>query len=117
MASGVPKLNNRNFEVWLLLIEALMTRKGVEDVGMGRHTRPETGPNSKGVKDWERKNKEARAEIMLHVEEDQLAHCFSLVASEIIEELTRVHRARGLATRLALRRRFLTLKKLSDQPM
>ena len=117
MSSGVLKLNNTNFEVWILLVEALMTRKGIEEVGFGRVPRPETGLSSKGVKDWERKNKEARAEILLHVEEDQLAHCFSLVASEIIEELTRVHRARGLATCLALRRRFLTMKKRADQPM
>lgn len=117
MTSGVPKLNQTNFEVWIVLIEALLTRKGLEGVALGEVEKPLTGPNSKGVRDWERKNKEARAEIILHVEEDQISHCVSLVASEVIEELTRVHRARGLATRLTLRRRFLTMKKKIDQPM
>lgn len=70
MSSGVPKLNRTNYEVWVQLIEALLTRKGLDDVAFGRAPKPLTGPNSKGVKDWERKNKEARAEIMLHVEED-----------------------------------------------
>lgn len=115
--SGITKLSRGNFEVWIMLIEAVLTRKGLEGVAFGRVLRPETGPNSKGVKEWDRKNSEARAEIILSVEEEQLAHCFSPNATQIIEELTRVHRAHGLATRLALRRRFLTMKKTSEQSM
>lgn len=110
-------LTPKSAQLLFQLIEALLTRKGLDDVAFGRAPKPLTGPNSKGVKDWERKNKEARAEIMLHVEEDQLTHCFSMVASETLDELERVHRAHGLATRLAYRRRFLTMKKKADQSM
>ncbi|KAI0693234.1 hypothetical protein BC835DRAFT_1276352 [Cytidiella melzeri] len=75
--SDVLKLNNKNYEVWCVLMEVLMTRKGIKEVGVGDTPMPLTGPNS----------------------------------------LQRVHRARRLATRLALRRTFLTMKKKNDKPM
>lgn len=84
---------------------------------MGVTPIPTTGPNSTTYKPWFRKNAEARVEMILHVEVDQLAHMSSHIASEIWEELERVHRARGLATRLALRRTFLSMRKKSYQPM
>ena len=112
----MPKLDNKNYEVWKILIQALLTRKSVEEV-LDAASVPTYGPNSSVTKAWMKKDALARAELILHVEPDQLAHMTGSHAHEIWTELERVHRARGFATRLALRRRFLTLKKRSDQPM
>ncbi len=58
---------------------------------------------------------EARAEIILRLEDSQLSHCLrSDDPRAIWLVLESVHRAAGFATSLALRRRFLTLKKGSE---
>lgn len=62
-------------------------------------------------------NAEACAEMILAVETDQLAHMTAETAAEIWTELERVHRARGLATRLALCRKFSVMKKKKGRPM
>ena len=114
--SDVPKLNNTNYELWVVLIWAWLTRKGVAEV-LEESSKPSLGPNSPVTKAWVKKDALARAELILCVEPDQLAHMTGSFAYEIWQELERVHRARGFATRLSLRRHFLTLKKRSDQPM
>ncbi|KDQ55340.1 hypothetical protein JAAARDRAFT_110450, partial [Jaapia argillacea MUCL 33604] len=48
---------------------------------------------------------------------DVLPHVRSAVVTEVWETLKAVHRARGFATRLALRRRFLTAAKKDSQSM
>ena len=60
---------------------------------------------------------EARAEMILCVEDGQLSHMRSRDPLEIWETLERVHRAAGFATSLALRRQFLTAKKGDGQAM
>jgi len=55
--------------------------------------------------------------MILAVETDQLAHMTAETAAEIWTELERVHRARGLATRLALCRKFSVMKKKKGRPM
>jgi hypothetical protein len=60
---------------------------------------------------------EARAELVLSVEDGQLAHMTARDPMEVWENLERLHRAAGFATSLALRRRFLTAKKKDDETM
>jgi uncharacterized short protein YbdD (DUF466 family) len=66
--------------------------------------------------DWRKKRSkkkiaDAYAEMVLRVEDLQLAHMRSRDPETIWDTLAQVHRARGLATRLALRRKFLTSVK------
>ncbi|KZV59775.1 hypothetical protein PENSPDRAFT_536783, partial [Peniophora sp. CONT] len=68
-------------------------------------------------KAYTRKNAEARAEMILHVEVDQLAHMTAPLAKDMWIELQRIHRARGLASRIAMRRRFLSLRMKTNQLM
>ncbi|PPQ97142.1 hypothetical protein CVT26_000628 [Gymnopilus dilepis] len=64
------------------------------------------------------KMNEARAEIILRVEDGQLAHYMkSRDPREIWATLERVHHAAGFATNLALCWRFLTMKKTDSQTM
>ena len=61
-----------------------------------------------------KKMAETRAEIILRVEDSQLAHVRDRDPELIWIGLKQVHNARGLATRLALRRKFLTSVKGVD---
>lgn len=65
----------------------------------------------------EAKKGEARAELILRVEDRQLAHMTARDPMEIRENLQRVHRATGFVMSLVLRRRFLTAKKADDETM
>jgi hypothetical protein len=60
---------------------------------------------------------DAYAEIVLRVEDSQLAHMRSHDPEIVWDTLAEVHRARGLATRLALRRQFLTSVKGTEEVM
>ena len=72
--------------------------------------------------DWRNKRSkkkiaDAYAEIVLRVEDSQLAHMRSRDPETVWDVLAQVHRARGLATRLALRRQFLTSVKGTEEAM
>jgi hypothetical protein len=114
---GVMKLTNDNYEIWRILMEAVFTRRNVRDVALGVTPRPLTGPNSKGVRDWDRQSAEARAEMILAVEVDQLAHMTATTAYEVWQELERVRRSRGFATKMALRRTFMSMQMDNNQNM
>jgi hypothetical protein len=116
-SKGMLKLTADNYEVWRVLMEAVFTRKNVLDVAVGTTLWPTTGPNSKAVKDWDQKSAEARAEMILAVEINQLAHMTAPTAPEVWEELERVHCSCGFATKMALRRKFMSMHKPNDQKM
>ena len=60
---------------------------------------------------------EARVEMVLRVEDSQLAHMWSWDPMEIWMALARVHIAQGFAMRLALRRKFMCLVKGTEESM
>jgi hypothetical protein len=73
--------------------------------------------NSAPVKNFTRKQAEARAELVLAVESSQVPHLRNSDPAKIWEDLKNIHEARGFASRLALHRKFLWLSKDEDQPM
>jgi gag-polypeptide of LTR copia-type/Zinc knuckle len=115
--TSFEKLSNENYEVWRVLMEALLTWKGLLDVGTGVTSPPTTGLNSSTMRSWQKKNAEARAKMILHVEADQLPHMTSSATAEIWAELEKMHRAKGLATRIAWRRRFYSMRMKRDHWM
>jgi gag-polypeptide of LTR copia-type len=60
---------------------------------------------------------DAYAEIVLRVEDSQLAHMHSCNPETVWDTLAQVHHVRGLATWLALRRQFLTSVKGMEEIM
>jgi len=110
------KLNNKNYEIWAVLIYAILMHKGLAEVATRESPMPTTGPNSTAGKAWNCKNTEAHAEIILVVETDQLAYISAQTAAEIWTELECVHYAQG-PTQLALCQKFLTIKKKKGQLM
>ncbi|KAK6978099.1 hypothetical protein R3P38DRAFT_3377004 [Favolaschia claudopus] len=101
-SKGTIKLNNENYEIWRILIEAVFTRRNVRDVALGVTAMPTSGPNSKAVKDWNRQSAEARAEMILSVEVDQLAHMTAITAYEVWQELELFIVLYGIKTRRSL---------------
>jgi len=92
-------------------MKALLVKKNLWDVVDGTETLPSGSPNTKAVRAFRRKQAEAIAEITLCVEVAQLSFIQDDDPSIVWNALAAVHQARGMATRLALRRRFLRLQK------
>jgi hypothetical protein len=114
-----PPLNDGNYTEWSIRMEAELIRKGLWD-----NVQCEVSVEGKPVQEaeeivtkWRGKRKkmaETCAEIILRVEDSQLAHIRGRDPEILWGNLLQVHRARGLATRLALRRKFLTSVKGAD---
>ena len=124
------RLNDTNYAEWSLRMEAILIRGGLW--GMIKpeiDQRKEDGTEKDAstiVLELEvalkartvSKMNEARAEIILRLEDGQLSHCLRSNDPHVIWlVLESVHRAAGFATSLALRRNFLTLKKTPSNTM
>jgi hypothetical protein len=124
-AARFSRLNDSNYAEWALRMEAVLVRAGlwamidiaVDETNTDASTIASEIEDAKKKRSAEKMN-EAHAEIILRVEDGQLAHCMrSTDPREIWHTLESVHRAAGFATSLALRRKFLTAKKTSTQTM
>ena len=104
------KLNETNYDDWKIQMEALLEEKGLFGVVSGRDILPTTGPNSKGVKSFLEKQRLARSKIILSMEPSQLPHVRNEENPSVIwQNLTRIHRARGLGVLLTMRMDFLKM--------
>jgi hypothetical protein len=117
-------LNDTNFGQWSIRMEAHLIQK--ELWGMVVCETDMEGKTDAEIEaiwdDWRKKRAkkkiaDAYAEIVLRVEDSQLAHMRSRDPKIVWDTLAQVHRARGLATRLALRRQFLTSAKGAEEVM
>jgi hypothetical protein len=112
-----------NYPEWAIRMEAVLIRRGLLEVVVFEADEGITGDEEKAAKEaWKKKRTvkkmaEARAEIILRVDDSQLAHARDRDPMEIWEALAKVHTARGFATRLALRRRFSRLTKSGEETM
>jgi hypothetical protein len=111
------KLNESNYAEWSLYMRAILVKKGLWGVVDGAETRPTGSANSKTIRAYERRQSEAHAEIVLHLDPSQLPHAHNEDSRELWNELQRMHRAQGFATRMTLRRKFNTMTKRADQSM
>src|SRR5882724_4949684 len=112
-----PKLNDANYADWRYMMAATLVEKDLWDVVDGSLTCPLGSPNHKAVKTFVKKQQLARAKIILSIEASQLPHTRHDDLKVIWDSLQKVHRARGFATRLSLRCRFLYMRKRDDQPV
>lgn len=123
-SSRFPRLNDTNYPEWALRMEAELIRKGywsVVEITVDTEGKEPAEVakelDTKVSKRNAQKMAEARAEMILRVDDGQLSHMRSRDPMEIWNDLRDVHRARGFATSLALRRKFLTAKKKDEQSM
>lgn len=120
---AVPCLGHDNYSEWAIRMEAQLVRKKLWEVIMLDVSPPVTVMDEA---DWWRrqlarrpkgKMEEARAEIILKLDDSQLSHARERDPKIIRDTLARAHVARGFATRLALRRQFMRLVKKKDEGM
>ena len=104
--TNFDKLTDGNFHEWKIYMEALLTRKNFLDYVDGTERHPRGTEGSKKVKEFYRKQSEARAEIILCVTPSQLAHCRNMDPMIIWNDLIMIHSSRGCSTIIALCRRF-----------
>src|SRR5258708_40066069 len=62
---SMMKLNNENYEIWKILMEAILIRKQLRDIALGWMLRLAGPPNVVWAWDW--KNQEARAKLQLAI--------------------------------------------------
>ncbi|PPQ76804.1 hypothetical protein CVT26_001759 [Gymnopilus dilepis] len=98
-------------------MQALLTRRGVFEVVNGTETRLGGSNNHKKIRDFERKQQEAHAEIILNVTPPQLAHCRDANPKTIRDNLQNVHCSCGRSTVIALRRGFHRLRLEHSETM
>ena len=115
--TNFDKLTDGNFHDWKIYMEALLTRKDLFDYVNGTLRHPGGTESSKKVRDFYRKQSEARAEIILRVTPSQLAHCRNPDPMTIWNNLITIHSSRGRSTIIALRRRFHRLRLEHSETM
>lgn len=113
----VDRLNEKNYATWSVYAIANLNKKNLWEVVSGAVTCPVGSPNNKVVRAFRRRQAEACSEIVLSVEPSQLPYCRTDDPLQMWGNLLKVHRAHGLACRLALRRRFLYMRKNFDSSM
>lgn len=111
------RLGDNNYPTWSIYMLAQLKKRNLWEIVSGRVTRPLGSENNAKVRAFVRREEEACAEIVLCVEPSQLPHCRTDNPVEMWHNLAAVHRAHGLASRIALRRRFVFMIKPSTTSM
>lgn len=110
-------LNDFNYGEWNVMVEADLEQKDLWEYVSGEKTKPDGAESSQGVKDFLKKQRVTRAFLITRVEASQLAHMSDHDPKVIWDSLKKVHRARGFASRLSMRRSFLSATMGSAQTM
>ena len=129
-------LNNLNYVSWSLQMEAELVRKDLwgwvsgelgmlqviqeapaADDGTPAVSKTQVKENAKERALVKKKWAEARAEIILHVEDSQLSHVMSTNPAKIWDQLKLVHQARSFATQISIKRKFFTARKKASEQM
>ena len=84
-------------------MEALLTTKDLWDIVDGMEVRPTRSDNTKAVKSWQKKQRLAQAEIILHVEPSQLPHTHFNNPKDIWDNPEKVYQSHGFAMCLSLK--------------
>ena len=103
---NIPKLDQGNWSSWFMRISAVFMDRDLDGVVDGTEILADNNSLS-----WKKKNKQAMAQILLTLNDDQLVHVKGIdTAKGIMDKLKQVHQSKGLASRLYLRRRLLNMK-------
>ena len=117
-AATMPRLNDTNYISWSARMRALLIRLGLWGLVSGTETLPDADKaDTKKVGVFADRQLKACAELILYVEDSQLPHMGGDDPNVIWNELSRVHRARGLSTQLAAVRELSRMEKGASQSM
>ena len=112
-----PPLNHTNYAEWSIRMEAILVRVDLWDLVTGDEVLENNEKDPKKLRDFRKRQAMCKAEMVLRVDDSQLAHINSTDPKAIWESLAKVHRARGFGGRLQLRRHFITATMDEDQTM
>jgi hypothetical protein len=115
--NGFQKLGEENYNIWCVYMKALLTQKDVWDIVDGSETRPPSSDSSKIICAFVKKQQLMQSELTLAIEPEQLPYLHNSDPIKSWENLRQVHIAHRFASRLALRRWFMTMKKEDSQSM
>lgn len=118
MGLEFDKLNKTNYEDWAPKMEALLEEKDLWEVGCLRVWACGRRNLCTVNKAFTKKQRLARAKIVLYMEVSQLPHTqISKNLKEVWDKLQRIHRSRGFGTLLAIRYHFFSMCKADSQSM
>lgn len=98
-------------------MEAVLVRADLWDLVTGDEVLENDETDEKKLKGFRRRQATCKAEMVLRVEDSQLAHMNNTDPKDIWDSLAKVHRARGFGSRLQLRRHFITATMNEGQTM
>ncbi len=78
---GMIKLNNENYKIWKILMEAILIYKQLHNIALGVTAHPTRGQNT--IHAWDQMNQKAYAKLQLAIKLDQLVHMTAKLALEI----------------------------------
>jgi hypothetical protein len=117
----IQKLNSDNWHSWKFKMQMVLEEKDLWELVDGTQMQPESEGDldslsrdklveyQQQLQSWEKKDRKARATIILGVEDSQLGHVKGAeTAEDAWKKLCGVYENRGLANRLFLRRKFFT---------
>ena len=90
-----PLLNHTNYAEWSIRMEAILVRADLWDLITGDEVLEKEEKDPKKLKDFRKRQAMCKAEMVLRVDDSQLAHMDSPDPKAIWESLAKVHRARG----------------------
>jgi Domain of unknown function (DUF4219)/gag-polypeptide of LTR copia-type len=100
--SGFEKLDEMNYGTWKMLMKALLVRKQLWDVVAGIESNLGGSPNLKAAKGFQKRQAEACAKIILHIEVSQLSFIADKDPKVVWDYLKSIHQACGMAAHLML---------------
>jgi len=111
-----PKLDDSNYIGWSTRMKAILIKRGYWSLVSGTEVLSTSADASEKAA-FTQRQLEACSELILAVDDSQLAHMDSEDPKVIWDELAKVHGARGLSTQLAAIRKFVRMEKKADQSM
>jgi gag-polypeptide of LTR copia-type len=98
-------------------MEAILIKLGFWDLITGEEKLADGEEDKKKVKAFRKRQAECKSELVLRVEDSQLAHMYSSDPKAVWESLAAVHWARGFGSCLHIRQKFITAIMKEDQMM
>jgi hypothetical protein len=119
--NSIEKLHSTNYQTWKLKIELILTREDTWDIVTGDEPPPsDKGKEKEGSESskktdtfaaWQKKDRNARATILLSVNDSELTHVRDCkTSSEIWQKLVEIYEPKGFARKRYLRRQFCLLQ-------
>jgi hypothetical protein len=108
----VEKLSENNYRMWKLRMNLILERSDLLDIVSGKDAKP---AKESELKDWKKKDLEARIEIIMHLSDEQVDLVKDLESSkEIWDTLKDRHEPSDRMTKINTLRSLVTMEKQEE---